>query len=81
MLAVCPAVDQPGVGESLEPVLEDVAGDSEIALEMIEAMYAHHQFADHEQRPSLPDKPERAGNAAFLADISAVQRHGESVRE
>lgn len=81
MFLIGTAVDQLRCHEPLEPVLENVAGDPEVAPEVVETMDPHHQLADHEQRPSLADECEGAGDAALLAVISTVQRHEHSVRK
>ena len=51
---------------------EDVAGDAEVLLDLVEAAAAVEDVADHEQRPALAEDLEGPGDRADLV-VLAVQ--------
>ena len=61
-------VDQP-----LEAGREDVAGDAEGLLDLVEAAVAVHHVADDQQRPALADHLQRLGDRADLARVVVMQ--------
>ena len=61
------------VDEALKPCLQDVAGNPEAALELVEAMGAEECIAQDQERPALADELERAGDRAFLAVLCVLQ--------
>jgi len=62
------------VDQALEPRLQDVARDPEVALEVVEAAGAEEGVAQDQQRPALADELERAGDRAVLAAL-CVPKH------
>src|SRR5437899_1390938 len=61
-------VDQP-----VEPVGQDVTGDSQALLEFVEAVQTEQDVADDQQRPALADNLERSRDRAVLAFVVTVQ--------
>jgi hypothetical protein len=59
-LAVADALQDPLLDEAVQPVGEDVAGDPEALLELLEAAQAKEAVADDQERPGLADDLERA---------------------
>src|SRR5207244_1117386 len=77
-----------GVANSLEDALldqpvqavgQDVAGDAQALLEVIEAAQAEKRVADDQQRPALADDLERAGDRAVLSVIVTLQHAFQSI--
>src|SRR5690606_15058530 len=63
-LVVAAALHDPGLAEGVQPVREDVAGDAETTLEVVEPGHAEQGVADDQERPPLADDLERAGDRA-----------------
>src|SRR5712671_4413335 len=59
-LAVEDALEHAFVDQPVEPVGQNVAGDSEALLEFVEAVQAEQDVADDQQRPALADNLERS---------------------
>jgi hypothetical protein len=78
-LLVAPALEQALLGQALEAIGQDVAGDAEAALEVVEAADAQEGVADDEQRPAVAEDLEGAGDGAVLVVVRAGQ-HGRSRR-
>src|SRR5581483_148561 len=74
-LLVADAFEDSVVDELLEPVGEDVAGDAETLLELLETAPAEERVADDQQRPALADELERPRDGAVLSFVVASQ-HG-----
>jgi hypothetical protein len=60
------------VDQQAEPGGEDVAGDAQVLLDLIEAPAAVEDVADHEQGPALAQHLERAGDRTDLV-VFAIQ--------
>jgi hypothetical protein len=60
------ALEHALVHESSEPVGQDVAGDAEALLELLEASHSEEGVADHEHRPAVAHQLERASDGAVL---------------
>ena len=73
------ALEDAVVDESLQAVGEHVAGDAEIALEVLEAADAEERVAQQQDRPAVAEDLERAGDGAVLGFVRAGQ-HGSSPR-
>src|SRR4051812_45030643 len=82
-LLVAMALEQSLVGQALEAVGQHIAGDAEVALEVVEAAHAEEGVADDEQRPPDAEHLEGAGDGAVLLIVRAGQhqRSGASVAE
>src|SRR5207247_3955754 len=72
-LAVADPLQDSFLDEPVEPIGEDVAGDAEALLELLEAAQAQEAVADDQERPALADDLERAGDGAVLALVVAPQ--------
>ena len=64
MLAVAPALQQPGLDQRIEPPRQHVGGDAEALLELIEARQAVQGVAQDEDAPPLAHPLEAAGDRA-----------------
>jgi hypothetical protein len=75
-LAVEDALEHAFVDQPVEPVGQNVAGDTQALLQLVEPAQAEQDVADDQQRPALADNLERSGDRAVLAFVVAVQhRH------
>src|SRR5262245_33383727 len=72
-LAIEDALEHALVDQPVEPVSQNVAGDSEALLQFVEAVEAQQDVADDQQRPALADDLERSGDRAVLAFVVTVQ--------
>src|SRR5262249_50869249 len=72
-LAVADALEDPLVDQQVEAVGENVPGDTEAGLELVEAAESEEGVANDQERPALTDDLERAGNRAVLAVVVAFQ--------
>src|SRR5262245_1990429 len=71
------AVEDAVTDERLQAHGEDVAGDTEPFVELLEPMYAEKRFVDYQQRPAIADQLERAGyRAVHRSDVSPP--HGQT---
>jgi hypothetical protein len=58
MLAVCHLVQDPGLNERVEALIQDVARDSKALLELVEAGHSQKDITDDQQRPPLANNLE-----------------------
>ena len=74
-LRVGAALEHPGLDQVPEPLGEHLAGDAEVALEVVEAVDPDVDVADHERRPGLAGDGEAAGDRALhLGEVGSL--HG-----
>jgi len=66
------------VAQPCEPVAEDVAGDAEARLELLEAPRPAEGVAQDEQRPAVPDDLQGPGDRAVLVVVGARQHEPQS---
>jgi hypothetical protein len=67
------ALEHAFVTEELEPIGEDVGRDSELVLEVLEALDAEERIAEDQQRPPLADHFQRPSDRADLVGIFALE--------
>src|SRR5438128_182994 len=72
-LAVEDPLEHALVDQPVEPVGQNVAGDSQALLQLIEAMQAEQDVTDDQQRPALADNLERPRDRTVLAFVVTVQ--------
>ena len=72
-LLVRPLHQDPFLDEPLEPRLQDVAGDPEVLLQLLEAPDPQEDVADDEQRPPLAHHLERRRHRAVLVGVVTLQ--------
>src|SRR4029453_19055632 len=72
-LAVGDALEHALADEPVQPVGEDVAGDPQALLELVEAANPEEHVADDQQRPALADNLQRPRDRAVLAFVLPVQ--------
>jgi uncharacterized circularly permuted ATP-grasp superfamily protein len=72
-LLVRDLLEDPGLDEPLQPVLQDVARDAEALREVAEPADAEERVADDQQRPALADELERASHGAGLRFVGATE--------
>src|SRR3974390_1649652 len=61
------------VDESLEAGLEDVAGDAQVALDVVEGADAHEGLPDDQEGPTFSDDLEGGGHRAVLVGVVPLQ--------
>jgi hypothetical protein len=59
MLAVASLLQHAVGNEGIEPLGEDVAGCSRVAVDVHEPAYTHMDLAEHQQRPTLSNDIQR----------------------
>jgi hypothetical protein len=64
MLLVAAALDHPLIDECVQPCLEDVAGDADVVMDLVEAIPAEADVPQDQQRPPLADDLECPGQRA-----------------
>src|SRR6266852_3659627 len=75
-LAVEDALEHAFVDQTVEPVSQNVAGDAQALLQLVEAAQAEQYVADDQQRPALADNLEGSRDRTILAFVVTVQhRH------
>jgi len=72
-----PCLDHAFVAQSPESEREDVAGDSEVTLDLVEAMHAAEEVPQDQQRPAFADDLQRAGDGADLTEAAVGHGRGE----
>src|SRR5215211_910073 len=72
-LAVGDALEHALADEPVQPVGEDVAGDPQALLELVEAANPEEHVADDQQRPALADDLQRPRDRAVLAFVVPLQ--------
>src|SRR5206468_9365665 len=77
-LAVADPLEDACVDQPIEPVGEDVAGDPEALLELLEPAQAEEGVADDQERPALADDLERPRDRAVLPLVVTLQ-HAHSI--
>ena len=77
-LAVADAIENALLDEPAQSVGEDVAGDPEALLELVEATQPEERVANDQKRPALPDDLQCPGNRAVLS-LVVVPEHESSV--
>src|SRR5262249_798225 len=61
------------VDEPVQPVGQDVAGDTQALLEFVEAVKTEQDVANDQQRPTLADNLERSRDRTVLAFVVTLQ--------
>jgi hypothetical protein len=73
MLLVLDPLEHALLDQPREPVGEDVAGDPEAGVELVEATQAEQGVPHYEQGPALPHDLEGAGDGADLVVVRALE--------
>jgi hypothetical protein len=73
-LAVAHLLQDALLHQAVQAVGENVTGDAEALLELVEAAEPEERVADNQQRPALADDLERPGDRAVLALVVAVEQ-------
>ena len=66
-------LEHPALDEALQPRREDVAGDAEVVLHLVEAADAEEDLAQDQHGPALADDLERASQRADLIVVCVLQ--------
>ena len=74
-LLVEPLLDDALLLQAGQAGLQDVAGDPQMSLELVESPQSQHHVADDQQRPALAHDLERPGDAAGLVGVVVVGAH------
>src|SRR5262245_145362 len=72
-LAVQDPLEHTFVDQPVEPVRQNVAGDSQALLQFVEAVQAQQDVANDQQCPALADNLERSRDRTVLACVVTVQ--------
>src|SRR6266542_1960046 len=76
MLLVAVALDHALIDEGVQPCLEDVAGDADVVVDLVEAIPAEADVPQDQQRPPLADDLEcpgqRAGQRGKVSSVHCI---------
>ena len=79
MILVGPGFEDASMHQSIQAIGEDIAGDAQVALEIVKSPHPHEGIAEHEQCPVITDDVQSVRNRALEVVERLPSRHSHIV--